>query len=532
MSNAHFSKMPSVSIPRTMFNMNFTHKTSMLHGDLVPIDCFEVLPGDTFKLELSSLIRMSTPITALMDDLEMSYHAFFIPMRLLWSHTEEFYGANKTSSGYQEAVYKIPAKSVYTAGVPKGSVSHYLGKPVAAADSNKANAGRGMVSVLKERAYWLVWSEWYRAQQVQNPFLLTTDDGTNIGSVDGSWKGLQSLPAKVCKEYDYFTASTIAPQYGASVTLPLGSLAPIFVKNQYGTPLAAGTQIKTLTEASSYQTTEIGVAANEAAYADLSQATAATINSLRYAFAVQKYLERSNYGSRFFEMLKVHYGITSPDARLQRPEYLGGHKFYINIQQVLATADTASGGNTTPLGTVGANSVTGDKCFLFSKGFVEPGYVMIMASTRQVNQTYSQGLLREDIKRDRFEFYSPEFANLGDQATLKKEIYLAGDEGDEQVFGYQEHWAEYRYRPNRVSGSLDPNAPNALSFWTLANKFTNQPEFNAAFVQESRDNLARALTTGSDTTADYICDFAFKYTAVRELPAYTIPGLIDHFGVR
>lgn len=518
-NNSHFANMPSISIPRSKFAQKFTHKTSWLHGDLIPIDCFEVLPGDSMKLELASLIRMSTPYAPIMDDIECMIHAYFVPMRLLWEHTEEFYGANKTSAGYQTVNYSIPNISIFDYGITSNAVSAYLGKPIVGYDGSKSAYGK--VSVLKERAYWFIWSEWYRAQQLQAPFIMYTGDQGVVGTVGGTQKNFGSACAKVCKDFDYFTASVVSPQYGAAVQLPLGSTAPVIVPDT-----TAGSKTM-LTNGTALYANDI----NHPVLADLTAATAATINELRYAFAVQKYLERSNYGSRFFEMLKVHYGVTSPDARLQRPEYLGGCHFLVNVQQVLSHAETTTNNETVALGTPGAVSVTGNKSFLFSKGFVEPGYVMVLLATRQKNQTYSQGLLREDTKFNRFEFYSPEFANLGDQATLKKEIYLAGNNSDEDVFGYQEHWAEYRYRPNRVSGLMNPSAANDYNFWSLANKFANQQSLTDSFIQESRDNIKRCLITGEEGP-DFIGDFYFNYTSIRPMPVYTVPGLIDHFGVR
>lgn len=555
MSNAHFARTPNISIPRTKMKQSFTHKTSFQFGKLIPIDAFEVLPGDTFKLKLSSLIRMSTPIAPIMDNIECSIHAFFVPMRLIWEHAEEFYGANKTSAGYQQTNYTIPSVllDLNDSGVDGPevmSVCDYLGKPLAlASDTAEVTS----VSILKERAYALIWNEWYLAEQVMNPIIINKGDrdGTTDYFSDGaigSRNGTDWLPTSksgvlpVCKKFDYFTAATIAPQYGEAVLLPLGAEAPIKFDpahegEDYITVLDDGDWVGfdgslstvygeggRLLDSSDQP---VAIDNSKHLYADLSQATAATVNDIRYAFQVQKYLERSNFGSnRFFEILANHYGVTSPDARLQRPEYLGGHKFLINVNQVLSTAGQETG-STTKLGATGAVSVTGDIVSLFTKGFVEPGYVMILLDTKQ-DHTYSQGVLREDSRQTRFEFYSPEFANLGDQEIKNKEIF-AGTEEDDGVFGYQEHWAEYRYRPDRVSGLLNPNASESLDFWTLADKFATLPRLNEQFITENRSNIARALATG-ETGPDFIADFYFDYTAVRPMPAYTIPGLIDHFG--
>lgn len=560
MSSYRFSMAPNISVPRSKFHMPFNHVTSFNHGKLVPIDCFEVLPGDQFNLDMSAIIRMSTPIAPLFSNIKARVHAFFIPMRLVWDHTKEFYGENRTSAGYQSYNYQIPRVGLGPDDVNPvvGSVSHYLGKPLA----NSLQTGHGYsvyTSVLKERCYYLVWNEYYRAQQLQGPVLLKTDDTGDIGTIqagNSDYNSNQSINwqttcMNVCKEFDYFTACTTSPQYGSAVSLPLGTSAPIigdsslhlvgsnglkFGSNTGSTIGAFST--KTLGTNASGQVTGYGTSAPSGTatqatatnmIADLSNATAASINTIRYAFACQKWLERANFGSRFFEMLNLHYGITSPDARLQRPEYLGGKEFYINVDQVISTAGFGSG-TSQELGQLGAVSVTGLKgSNIFRKAFVEPGYVLVLLSTTH-ERSYTQGILREDTRVNKFDFYFPEFCNLGDQNVHKYEIALTGDGHDDDTFGYQEHWAEYRYRPNRVSGILDPSAPNSLDFWTTAEKFTSMPTLSNTFIMEDRKNLVRGLTTGN-TGPDYIADIYFDYTAIREMPLYTIPGLIDHFGV-
>lgn len=490
-----FSMAPNISVPRSLFKMPFNHSTSFDHGKLVPIDCFEILPGDEFKCNFSALIRMSTPIAPIMSNIKAHVHVFFVPMRLVWEHTKEFYGENKTSAGYQTYNYTIP-NADYNAQTNEKSVSAYLGKPVTSINSGVD------VSVLKERGYFLIWNEYYRAQQLQNPVLITLGDSGTIGTitqghgmVEGQGSNItidfSTNCMNVCKQFDYFTAATTAPQYGTSVTLPLGSTAPIIPtpgNNLAGrvswTPVGVAGNPSFVLEGASGTNSNVSLDNTVTAItastelrvksanlvADLSNATAASINSIRYAFQVQKWLERANFGSRFFEMLNLHYGVTSPDARLQRPEYLGGCEFYINVDQVVATANGVDDSSiSSNLGQTGAVSVTGVKNKnLFNKAFVEPGYVYVLISTTQ-ERLYSQGLLREDTRFDRFDFYFPEFANLGDQAVKNKEIMLTGS-NDDAEFGFQEHWAEYRYRANRVSGILNPNVANSLDYWTLAEK--------------------------------------------------------------
>ena len=538
-----FSMAPNISVPRSKFRMPFTHSTSFFHGKLVPIDCFEILPGDEFKCDFSALIRMSTPIAPIFGNIKAHVHAFFIPMRLVWEHTKEFYGENKTSAGYQQTNYSIPTMTINSSNKPDThSVSAYLGKPL----PNGVYGNSALkVSCLKERCYYLVWSEYYRAQQLQNPVLLSVGDTNGIGTIT-SGHGNSDLGTttttinfgtpcmNVCKEFDYFTACTTSPQYGSAVTLPLGTTAPIIIQNDTGSSISSNQNGYVVNPSAigalGTGPSKWGISGNNSAgtlLADLSNATAASINTIRYAFQVQKWLERANFGSRFFEMLNLHYGVTSPDARLQRPEYLGGCEFYVNVDQVVSMAGYDASTNQ-QVGQPGAISVTGIKNKnLFHKAFVEPGYLLVVISTTQ-ERLYSQGVLREDSRQDRFDFYFPEFANLGDMAVKNKEIY-AGKITDDGILGYQEHWAEYRYRANRASGLLNPNAANALDYWTLGDKFAALPTLSNSFIMEDRTNISRALVTGS-SGPDYIADFHFNYTAIREMPLYTIPGLVDHFG--
>lgn len=545
MSNSHFARLPSIAIPRTKMKQSFTHSTSFNFGKIIPIDCMEVLPGDSLSLKLSSLIRMTQPIVPIMDSLDCDIHAFFVPLRLVYKHTQEFFGENKDSAGYQKGSFQIP-QAEFGGQQDSTCVSTYLGKPLF--------SGSYYASCLKERAYWLIWSEWYRAQQVQAPFVMldSDDEDLYIGHI-GSKDILPSAEcANVCKKFDYFTASTIAPQYGEEVLLPLGDSAPIVfypgsdeqesIQRLYdhnGDEISDDSNLKIVSSDDyGFLSTNLNepypvqIDISKQHYVDLSEATASSVNQIRYAFQLQKYLERANFGSRYFEVLANHFGVTSPDARLQRPEYLGGQHFLINVQQVLSTAGATDDENT-KLGQPGANSTTLHKDFLFSKAFVEHGFVMVMLSTRQGEHKYSQGILREDLRKDMFDYYFPEFANLGDQEIKNKEIMITGT-NDDKTFGYQEHWAEYRYRPSRVSGMLNPNVANSEDYWTLANKFATRPTLSPQFIEENRDNLARALVNGSDASIinDFIADFYFDYTSVRPMPAYTIPGLIDHFGSR
>lgn len=577
MSNAHFSKFPQINLPRSRMKIEFTHKLSMMHGYLTPIDCFPVVPGDTHVMKkIASLIHMSTPIVPFMDNIDMYVRCFFVPIRLLWRGSsvddnsfEKFMGANK-GAGYQQNTPVFPyctrgnfkTGTVLNVGKLRLNLSHFLGKPVQ--DFSNQSSWRVLpkgLSVLKERGYYFIWNNYFRAEQLQGEYpvdfgdgqvlgsdtvvakVLLTDDVINIGSFN-VWDH-QLL--KVNKKHDFFTSCTIAPQYGPSTTLPLGDTAPIIAAlDGSGTPVTSDLGgpviftdstgfVQTGNLVSDAGALKVGLGSLPSTtdlvgksnlVADLSQATAASINSLRFAFAVQRYLERSNYGSNYFyEILAVHYGVTSPDARLQRPEYLGGYHFRINVDQVLnATGKTDN--DQTQLGQKGAVSVTADRHFGFEKAFTEPGYIYILAYTKQ-DRSYSDMVLKEDIKTNRFEFYSPEFANIGDQEVLRFE--LSGKATTDDVLGYQEAWAEYRYRPSRVSCDLNPGVTGSMPYWTLADDYATVPQLGPTWIQEDRDNVARALATG-ENGPDFLCDWYYEDLAARLMPVYSIPGLIDHVG--
>lgn len=566
MSNSHFAKFPQINLPRSRMKIEFTHKLSMMHGYLTPIDCFPVVPGDTHVMKkIASLIHMSTPIVPFMDNIDMYVRCFFVPIRLLWRGSsvddnsfEKFMGANK-GAGYQTSTPVFPAESygvvpsnfTLNAANLRLSLSHLLGKPVQDFGVGVNIAIPKPLSVLKERGYYFIWNNYFRAEQLQGEYPIDFGDGgidqygqharvllTDNQSALGTYNVWSHTLLQVNKKHDFFTSCTIAPQYGPSTVLPLGTEAPIYLEtpinltgntNYAMEVMGNGSNAYSLDIGGALRITEVSDQSNTQAgriYANLEQATAASINSLRFAFAVQRYLERSNYGSNYFyEILAVHYGVTSPDARLQRPEYLGGYHFRINVDQILnATGKTDT--DQTQLGQKGAVSVTADRHFGFEKGFTEPGYIYILAYTKQ-DRSYSDMVLKEDIKTNRFEFYSPEFANIGDQEVLRFE--LSGKATTDDVLGYQEAWAEYRYRPSRVSGDLNPGVTGSLPYWTLADNYATVPQLGPTWIQEDRTNVARALATG-ENGPDFLCDWYYEDLAARLMPVYSIPGLIDHVG--
>lgn len=519
--------MPSVSISRSRFARKSQHKTSFNIGDIVPIYVDEVLPGDTRSIDMAALVRMSTPIAPIMDNIYLDIYAFFVPNRLVWTHWKEFMGENNTGAGIPLVTYSVPyvnAKTVHS--ITAGSVADYMGLPLIS-----GNAKNLKVNALPFRAYALVYNRWFRNQNVTAPLAVQTGDTNEIlvGENNDDVFFFDGTLLKAAKLPDYFTSALPYAQKGQAVSIPLGTTAPVVAKLSTPSSIAAGTGIQTTVAITSQGGTSIlqaGSTANNQVLADLSQATAATINQLRYAFQLQKLLEKDAlYGTRYWEILAAHFGVTAPDASLQDPEYLGGTRMNINIDQVLSQSgydDTVS----QEVGKTGANSVTGHKGSLFTKSFVEHGTLLICAVARH-DQTYHQGLNRMWSRSGRYDYYWPVFANLGAQDIKRKEIYATGVvSSDDTLFGYQEAWAEYRYKPSICTGKLRPTSGN-LNYWTLANNFGSAPTLGDVFIKQDRANIQRALVTGANGP-DFIADFFFQDIAVRPMPMYSIPGLIDH----
>ena len=556
-SNYSFAVMPSVSISRSRFERKSQHKTSFNLGDIVPIYVDEVLPGDTRSIDLAALVRMSTPIAPIMDNIYLDYFAFFVPNRLVMDKWKVFMGENELSAGIPTEKVSIPSIRFSSPGedetvediIPVDSLAAYFGIPVGAGygDNNPIQ-----ISALPFRMYYLIYNEWFRNQNIIAPVAISKA-ATNGVLVSNSLWGTSydcdtKLPLmKAAKLPDYFTKALPYAQKGDAVQIPLGLTAPIIGALDEGSPDfhsssglyfatdndgpeaisgLLGTDDDGLLGIDSQTFTSDGDVAYNNLVADLSK-VAGTINELRYAFQLQKFLEAdSRFGTRYWEILAGHFNVRAPDASLQRPEYLGGHRMNINIDQVLSTAGYSNTSSTT-VGAPGANSVTGKKVSLFTKSFTEHGFIFILAVARH-DQTYSAGVNKMWMRKSRYDFYWPEFANLGAQAVYYNELKYDGATPNNGIFGYQEAWAEYRYKPSLATGLMNPERSGSLDYWTLTNDFGAYiPQLNKSFIEQGRDALSRALVTGL-TGPDFIGDFFFRDVAVRPMPTYSIPGLADH----
>lgn len=534
-SENRFAENPQVGVSRSRFQRNSDNKTTFNTGDLIPIYLDEVLPGDTHQIDLACVMRMATPIFPVMDNAFCDFYFFFVPNRLLWEHWKEFMGENKKTAWTPKTEYSIPQVTAPTGGWEEGTLADYLGLPTKVEGIS--------VSALPGRAYGLIYNEWFRNQNVTQPTLVEVTDATTTGKNDGIATNDSAItlakPLKAAKVFDYYTGALPEPQKGEPIQLPMQGNAELKIytldeNNEITWPKPSSTAatLSGFTEILKINGTQTGlrVDANRNGNtntgmlkADMSSVTAATINQLRQAFQIQKLLEKdARGGTRYREVLREHFGVISPDSRMQIPEYLGGYRLPINVSQVIQTSSTDS---TSPQGNTAALSVTTMSKGMFTKSFTEHGFVMGLAVVR-TDQTYQQGIERMWSRKGRYDYYWPVLANIGEQAILNKEIYAQGSAKDEEAFGYQEAWADYRYKPSKVTGLFRSNAQQSLDSWHYAQDYDALPTLSTAWMEQGDTEMKRTLAVQSQP--DFIADFYFMNKTTRCMPVYSIPGLIDH----
>lgn len=553
----HFNNIPQMKTSRSRFKMKQDIKLTLNAGQLIPFYVAETLPGDTFSVDTKGICRMATPIYPVMDNCYLDIYYFHVPMRIVWNHAKEFFGENTENAWEQKTEYKIPQITIETGpqteDIPQeNSIMDYMGIPTKIGKSKTLK-----INALPIRGYVKIWNEWFRDQNIDNPAILKngeekvvysryTEKQTADKTLEYAETG--SLPLWVNKFHDRFTSALPSPQKGEATLIPMSGNAIVGYGNASNKKLYNNNDFETLgwkstptgwkhdVNGMSANTTvtanngnvagigtyPTGTGATEAVnlIADLSQVESATINNLRQAFAVQQFMEAdARGGSRYREIIRNHFGVSIDDKTVQIPEYLGGQRYMINVNQVVQTSATDS---KSPQGNAAAISVTPFMENSFTKSFQEHGYVIGVCCIRNDN-TYQQGIEKLWSRTEKFDFYWPEFAHLGEQAILNKEIYAQATADDEKAFGYQEAYSEYRMAPNRVCGAFRSNARQSLDAWHYADNYSKLPTLSQEWLATDKTIIDRTIAVQNQP--QFIMDVLVENDAVRPMPIYGTPGL-------
>lgn len=571
-TESHFAQLPAAEIQRSTFDRSASYKSSFNAGRLIPFYVEEVLPGDTFDITTSKIVRSQTMLTPVMDNMYLDTYYFFVPNRLVWDHWREFCGENTQGPWAPTVSYRMPTIASPEGGFAVGTIADYMGLPVGV--TWKADDDLAPTS-LPFRAYSLICNEFFRDENLSDPLLTPTDDANSQGVNTGNYVtdcALGGLPFRPAKYHDYFTSALPAPQKATEpVGIPIdvpgfnGGVFPVVPRAEV-TPLPAKPMVMWVGESNGDNDFTIQRGGKRSIYLDgtsgsyhggndpatngfMSAAAPANlyvdipasgnsntigfnVNEMRLAFAYQRFLESlARNGSRYTELLLGLFGVRSPDARLQRPEYLGGNRVPVNVSEVTNTAQAEQDF----LGDLGAKSTTTDVNHDFVKSFTEHGYLIGLMCVRY-DHSYHQGFQRFWMRKKFEDFYNPKFAHLGEVPVWQAEIYTDGSNlkpasGETQppIFGYQEIWADYRYRPNMVTGEMRPGVTNTLATWNLADQYAAAPTLSDGWIRESVDNVDRVLAVTSSIANQFWCDIYVRNKCTRPMPMYSIPGLIDHF---
>lgn len=554
----HFNNIPQIKTSRSRFKMKQDIKLTLDAGKLIPFYVAETLPGDTFSVDTKGICRMATPIYPVMDNCYLDIYYFHVPMRIVWDHAKQFFGENDSTPWTQKTEYKIPKLRIQGNEAAKldqkipheGSVADYFGIPINLTNEKNLET-KGEINALPFRAYAKIWNEWFRDQNVDNPAICPTGDSTERMAIGGEWGKLTkdeilkmayrgSEPLWVNKFHDRFTSALPSPQKGEPTLIPMSGDANVYLYSTVQNKVYDGNIWLDSTNQNAPRlnqthsgygpdklvqvigsTKKDGADETQAIFkADLSSVTGATINNLRQAFAVQQFMEAdARGGTRYREIIQNHFGVNIDDKTVQIPEYLGGQRYMINVNQVVQTSATDS---TSPQGNAAAISVTPFMENSFTKSFQEHGYVIGVCCIRNDN-TYQQGIEKLWSRTEKSDFYWPEFAHLGEQAILNKEIYAQGNDEDEKAFGYQEAYSEYRMTPNRVCGAFRSNASQPLDAWHYADNYNELPTLSQDWLATDKSVIDRTIATQNQP--QFIMDVLVENDAVRPMPIYGTPGM-------